>query len=103
MVNIYYGQFGLKILLLVKIYIINLLVKNYKWQFGQGILLLVKIYTINLLINICMRVIRSGNIIAGKNLHNKITDKNLHGQLFIKTYINTFIYRQCINILRGKS
>jgi hypothetical protein len=41
-----------------------------------------------------MWAVRSENIIAGKNLYNKITDKNLHGQLFIKMSVSTFVYRQ---------
>jgi hypothetical protein len=63
---------------------------------SQGILLLVKI-------KICMWLIRSVNIIDGKNLHNKITSKSLHSQLFfIKISVSTFVYRQHINILRDK-
>jgi hypothetical protein len=34
-------------------------------------------------------------------LHNKITDKKLDGQLFIKTWVSTFFYRQPINILEA--
>jgi hypothetical protein len=38
-----------------------------------------------------MWAVQPENIVARKKLQNKITDKNLHGQLFIKTSINTFI------------
>jgi hypothetical protein len=70
-------------------------------QFDQRILLLVKICIINLLIKKIYVGSSLGNIIAGKNLHNKIIDKNLHGQLFIKMSISTFVYRQ--HILEGKT
>jgi hypothetical protein len=86
MVKIYCGPFNQRILLLVKICIINLLVKKSKCeQFSQRILLLVKI---------CMRAVRLGNIII---------DKNLYGLLFIRTLVSTFIYHQRINILEGKT
>jgi hypothetical protein len=93
MVKIYYGQFGQGILLLVKICTINLLIKNACVQFDQRILLLVKNCIINLSVKIYVRTVQSENIIVGKNLHNKITDKNFHGQLFIKNSDIKFIYR----------
>jgi hypothetical protein len=42
----------------------------YCGQFGERILLLVKFYTINLLMKSYIWVVRSGNIIIGKKLHN---------------------------------
>jgi hypothetical protein len=66
------------IIVILKYLRILLLVKNKKYYFCQGILLLVKICIINLLIEICMRTVRSENIVAGKNLHNKITHTNLY-------------------------
>jgi hypothetical protein len=45
-------------------------------QFSQKILLLVKIYRINLLIKIYMRTVQSENIANGKDLYNQFTDKN---------------------------
>jgi hypothetical protein len=46
------------------------MLKIYYEQFSQRILLLVKIYTINLLIKNYIRIIRSETIIANRNLHN---------------------------------
>jgi hypothetical protein len=46
------------------------MVKIYCGQFRQGILLIVKICIIDLLVKNYMRAVRSRNIIAGKKLHN---------------------------------
>jgi hypothetical protein len=46
------------------------MVKIYYGQFGQVILLLIKIYTINLLVKKYIQTVRSENIITGKNLYN---------------------------------
>jgi hypothetical protein len=42
------------------------MVKIYYGRFGQKILLLVKVCIINLLLKIYMRTVQSGNIIASK-------------------------------------
>jgi hypothetical protein len=87
------------------------------WAVRSEILLLVKNYTINLLIKIYMWVVRSKNII--KNLYNQFADKNLHADssvrniaagiikiwmisLFIKKLISIFIYRKHNHILKRK-
>jgi hypothetical protein len=46
------------------------MVKIYYGQFGQVILLLIKIYTINLLVKKYIQTVRSENIITEKNLYN---------------------------------
>jgi hypothetical protein len=103
MIYICCRQLGQRILLLVKIYIINLFIKKYMRTIQSGNMLLVKKCIINLLIKICTRAVQLGNIFVDKNLHKQITSKKLHSQLFIKTSISIFVYCQYINILEDKN
>jgi hypothetical protein len=50
-----------------------------------------------------VRAVRSGNIITDKNLHNKIIDKNLSSQLFIKTSISTFVLTPICQYIRRQN
>jgi hypothetical protein len=56
--------------ILYNCYIKFKMVKICYEQFGQRMLLLVKTYTINLLIKKYMRTVQLGNIVASKNFNN---------------------------------
>jgi hypothetical protein len=60
------------------------MVKVYYGRFGQKILLLVKVCIINLLLKIYMRTVQSGNIIASKKMYNQFTCKNLYANSSIR-------------------